>query len=57
VFASFENGKVNCKKGVFGKVPGKSSFSIALLGDSVVTAMSDGLLILWKGTSASKVYK
>ena len=57
MFARFHSGKVELKKGVFGKAPLNPCLSIAILGDSVVTSMSSGLLVLWKGTFASKVFK
>ena len=57
VFARFQSGKVELKKGVFGKAPLNPCLSIATLADSVVTSMSSGLLVLWRGTYASKVFK
>ena len=57
IFSSFNSGKIINKKGIFGKAPLNPNLSIANLGDSVVTSMSTGLLILWKGNFASKVFK
>jgi echinoderm microtubule-associated protein-like 5 len=57
IFSRFNSGKVDLKKGVFGKAPLNPNLSIANLGDSVVTSMSSGLLVLWKGNFASKVFK
>jgi len=57
IFSRFDSGKINNKKGVFGKAPLNPNLSIANLGDSVVTSMSTGLLVLWKGNFASKVFK
>lgn len=57
VFVQFLDGKIQSKKGAFGKAPLNPSLSIATLGDSIVTSMSNGLLILWKGNFASKVFK
>lgn len=57
VFAHFSSGKIDCKRGVFGKAPMKPNLSIALLGDAVVTSMSNGVLGYWKGNYCSRVYK
>jgi WD40 repeat protein len=57
VFCRFITGKLESKKGVFGKAPLNPSLAIAILGDSVITSMSSGLLVQWKGTFASKVFK
>lgn len=57
VFCRFASGKLEKKKGVFGKAPLNPNLAIALLGDTVITSMTSGLLVQWKGTFASKVYK
>lgn len=57
VFAKFSGGKISCKKGVFGKAPLKPNLCIAVLGDSIITSMNNGVLAYWKGNFCSRVYK
>ncbi len=57
MFATFSNGKINLKKGVFGKAPILPNLCAAVLNDNMVTSMNNGLLALWKGNFCSKVYK
>lgn len=57
MFASFSKGKVTCKKGVFGKAPLLANYCVAVMGDAVITSMSNGALGYWKGNFCSRVYK
>lgn len=58
LFARFSKGKLDLKKGVFGKAPCVPCLGIALNGNSsVIIAMNNGLLSQWKGNSCSKIYK
>jgi hypothetical protein len=57
VFCRFQSGKLETKKGVFGKAPLNPNLAIATLADSVVTSMTSGLLVQWKGNFASRVFK
>ena len=57
VFCRFQGGKFEIKKGVFGKAPLNPNLAIATLGDSIVTSMTSGLLVQWKGNFANKVFK
>lgn len=57
VFARFSSGKIENKKGIFGKAPLNPNLAIALLGDTVITSMSNGLLCQWRGNFVNKVYK
>jgi len=45
------------KKGVFGRAPLNPSLALALVGDTVICGMGNGLLAQWKGNSVLKVYK
>ena len=57
MFAKFSHGKIELKKGVFGKAPIKPNLCVANLGDAMITSMSNGLLAYWKGTFCSRVFK
>lgn len=57
VFCRFASGKIENKKGVFGKAPLNPSLAVALVGDSIITSMTSGLLVQWRGNFVSKVYK
>ena len=57
VFAKFLGGKIECKKGVFGKAPLKPNLCAATLGDAIITSMNNGVLAYWKGHFCSRVYK
>ena len=57
VFSRFKSGKIENKKGVFGKAPLNPCLALARLGDTMITSMSSGLLCQWKGNFVSKVYK
>ena len=57
IFAKFSTGKIELKKGVFGKAPLKPNLCVANLGDAMITSMSNGLLAYWKGNFCSRVYK
>lgn len=51
------NGKVESKKGIFGKAPLVANFCVGLVGDAIVTGMANGALGYWKGNVCSRVYK
>lgn len=57
VFIKFMNGKVESKKGIFGKAPLVANFCVGLVGDAIVTGMANGALGYWKGNVCSRVYK
>lgn len=57
VFCKFKAGKIETKRGVFGKAPLVANYCIALAGDAVVTGMGNGVLGYWKGNTCSRVYK
>jgi hypothetical protein len=57
VFVKYKTGKIESKKGIFGKAPLTANYCIALIGDAIVTGMGNGVLGYWKGNSCSRVYK
>lgn len=57
MFIKFQGGKIENKRGVFGKAPLVANYSIGLAGDAIVTGMGNGVIGYWKGNVCSRVYK
>lgn len=57
VFIKFQTGKIETRKGVFGKAPLVANYCVGVVGDAVVTGMGNGAIGYWKGNMCSRVYK
>jgi hypothetical protein len=53
----FGTGRIETKKGIFGKAPLTANYCIAVVGDAIVTGMGNGVVGYWKGNTCSRVYK